>query len=392
MTPTARERLFYSACAGIFVFGIVLALLGTLFGLPEMRERLDLTLPRQGNVFLLLYLGLLIATLVVGPTIDRFGSRVTLVAGAGLVAASLVGFAMVHSFPGAAVSALALGLGGGALNTTTNVLVSDLFGDSRGPRLNILGIFFGFGALFIPLLAASLSAWFSIPQMLFFAATLAGACTAAYLVLAFPQAREAASFSMAEAIGVARHPGVLLFGFLLFFQSGNEAAIAGWTSTYTGARGWDPRTSTWLLAGYWAALICGRLLAARLLRRAEKSRVVLASGAGSVLGCVILLSATSLPVLAIGVAVIGLAFAPVFPTTLALVGDRYPRFAGTVFGLLFSIALVGGMTFPWGVGHVAEAFGVRAGMVLPLVGAAMITGLAAVIATRNRADVEPAAR
>ncbi len=33
------------------------------------------------------------------------------------------------------------------------------------------------------------------------------------------------------------------------------------------------------------------------------------------------------------------------------------------------------MTFPWAAGHLAESFGLRAGLALPLVGAATLTVL-----------------
>ena len=128
-----RGMLFGGAATGIFVFGIVMAVLGTLFGLPEMRARLKIDLAQQGNVFLLLYVGILLATLVAGPVIDEIGNKVILVGSSALVAAGMAGLAYAHSFGGAAIPAVLLGLGGGGLNTSTNVLVSDLYGENRGP-------------------------------------------------------------------------------------------------------------------------------------------------------------------------------------------------------------------------------------------------------------------
>ena len=48
--------------------------------------------------------------------------------------------------------------------------------------------------------------------------------------------------------------------------------------------------------------------------------------------------------------------------TLAIAGDRYSERAGTVFGLLISIALMGGMLLPWTVGQVSQRLSLRAGM------------------------------
>jgi hypothetical protein len=69
---------------------------------------------------------------------------------------------------------------------------------------------------------------------------------------------------------------------------------------------------------------------------------------------------------------------------LAIAGDRYHRFAGTVFGLLFSIGALGNMSFPWAVGHISQAAGVRWGMVVPLAGAIGVSVCAWVILKADR--------
>ena len=377
-----RGRLFVAACAGIFVVGVVLAILGTIFGLPEMRQRLQVDLARQGDVLFLLFLGILLSTIVVGPIIDAFGSKPALTVGAALVALSLALFARAGSFAAAGVAAVVLGLGGGALNTSCNALVVAIYTDSRAAMLSILGTFFGVGALVMPLAAASLTGSFSIPQLLVAAAVLAGGCALAFGAMRFPAGSGAARFSLLASIKAAGLPGVMLFAALLFCQSGNEASVGGWTSTYVGVMGGTPQTATWILTGYWAALMGGRLLTASLQKRVAPARLVIVSGLGSAAGAAVLVASRSIPAMALGAAILGLSFAAVYPATLALAADRYEQRAGTVFGLLFSIALVGGMLFPWAVGHLSQSFGVRAGMVLPLIGGCTITLLAAVVARR----------
>lgn len=381
-----RGLLFGGAATGIFVFGIVMAILGTLFGLPELRTRLTINLAQQGNVFLLLYLGIFLATLVAGPVIDAIGNKVILVVSSALVASAMVGFAYAHSLGEVALPAVLLGLGGGGLNTSTNVLVSDLFGEKRGPMLNVLGIFYGVGALCIPLLAAVIAGHFTIAQMLIFCAGLAGICALLFLAMKFPAASGAQSFSWREALQVVRYPGVLVLGFLLFCQSGNEASIAGWTSTYIGATGLGVRTATLILAVYWASLMLGRLIASQLLKVVGKAEWVLASGVGALAGAGILLATRAERMLLVGAVVLGLSYAGVFPTVLAIAGDQYRKMAGTVFGLLFAMALVGGMTFPWAVGQIAQAVGVRFGLLVPLAGAAGIFVVAILTLQRQKRE------
>src|SRR5215471_15679955 len=385
MSQTVRPRLlFVSACAGILVFGIVLAILGAVFGLPAMRSRLQVSLAQQGMMFLLLYLGIFAGSIVVGPLIDHLGNKANLLASSLIVALAMVLFAGAHSLATASIAAILLGVGGGGLNTCTNVLVSDLYTEQRGPMLNLLGIFFGVGAISIPLMAASIEGRFTIPQLFLFCAVLAVICAIGYAVISFPPAKMKQAFSWRELLAVAKYHGVLLLAFILFCQSGNEACIAGWTSTYAGVTGYSPRVATLVLAAYWAALMLSRILAAKLLRGIEKSHLILSVALLSLGGCALLLSARSLILLFTGSALIGLSYGPIFPTTLAIAGDRYPERAGTVFGLLFSIALMGGMLFPWTVGQVSQGLSVRAGMIIPSLGGVGITALSAIMVVRER--------
>ena len=371
-----RGVLFGGAGAGIFVFGIVMAILGTLFGLPEMRERLGISLAQQGTVILLLYVGIFGASLMAGPGIDAIGNKFILVVSSLLVAGAMLGFLRAHSFAATAAPAVLLGFGGGGLNISTNALVSDLYGEKRGPMLNVLGIFYGIGALCIPLLAAVIAGHFTISQLLVVCAAMAALSALGLLVMKFPAAVEAQSFSWKEALKVVKYPGVLLLGLLLFCESGNEASIAGWTSTYAGEAGLGARVAAVVLAVYWASLMLGRLMAAQLLGFVRKTQLVMASAVGAVVGAWILIATQSTMMLMVGAIVLGLSYAGVFPTALAIAGDAYQKMAGTVFGLLFAIALVGGMTFPWAMGQIADSMNVRAGMTVPLFGALGICGLA----------------
>ncbi|HLK31614.1 MAG TPA: MFS transporter [Terriglobales bacterium] len=390
-----RTWLFAGACAGMFIFGVVLALLGTLFGLPAMRARLGANLAQQGDLFLLLFAGVCFATVAVGPLIDRFGNKLVLLVSSVLVTLALLEFSVAHSLLSAAVASVVIGLGGGGLNTACNVLTSELYEGKRGPMLNLLGIFYGFGALFIPLLTASITSLLPMSRLLLFTAALPALGAIAYALLPFPAAREGHGMSWREIVVVVRYPGLLLFGTLLFMESGNEAVLAGWTSTYLGHAGAAAQLATWVLAGYWAGLMLGRFSATRLLRYLGDTQLVLLNAVASIVGCALLLGARSVAVLAVAVAFTGIAQSAIYPTTLAMIGDRYSRYAGTVFGVLFAIGLAGGAVFPWGVGQISQASSVRVGMVVPLAGACAVAICTLLIrrnSGRNRRVLAPATR
>ena len=207
-----RTKLFWAACGGMFVFGIVLAILGALFGLPEMRERLTIDLAQQGDILLALFFGVFVSTVLAGPMIDSFGNKLVLTISAVIAAISLAAFSMTSSFGPAMIMAAILGFGGGGLNTSANALIADIYPENRGAMLNVVGTFFGVGALLIP----AITGFFTITQLLLIAGALAAIAALAYALLSFPPPRERAGFSILASVRAAGAPGVVLFSLILF--------------------------------------------------------------------------------------------------------------------------------------------------------------------------------
>jgi fucose permease len=195
----------------------------------------------------------------------------------------------------------------------------------------------------------------------------------------FPPAREPAGVPFAELLRAATYPGVMVFALLLLVETGNESTLNGWITTYIGYMGWPARTATAILAGYWIAAVAGRALFSELSRSVEKKWLVVACGIGTMGGCALLMASQSIAWLTAAALVTSVAVSGVFPTTLAMVGDRYHRHAGTVFGLVFTVSVLGGMISPAILGRLSQAHGVRVGMIVPLAGAGLVAAIAASI-------------
>ncbi|MBV8205888.1 MAG: MFS transporter [Acidobacteria bacterium] len=384
MPSAHQKRLFAAACAGIFGFGLVIGFLGPLFPFPRFQEILAGDSSRQGSLSGILYAGVLAATPFVGPVIDRFGNKLVLVASSIVVAASLAGFAVLATYPQALAAAAALGLGGGGLNIAANALTADVFGDRRGPFLNYLGIFFGIGGLFVPTLVLA-ARHVSLAVVIVAAMALPVAFALAFALMEFPAAHHARGFELAEVLRVARYPGVLMFAALLFFESGAEATLGMWNPTFAHYLGAGSVNSSAAAEAYLAFVMLGRIAAGYLLRRISKTQLVVASAAAGTLACLFLAVAPSFPVLVLASALVGLATAAIYPTALAVAGDRYQRFAATVFSLIFTVALVGGWVFPKSAGILAGRYGVRSPMFLPAAGLALVL----MVALRLRASEAP---
>jgi fucose permease len=132
------------------------------------------------------------------------------------------------------------------------------------------------------------------------------------------------------------------------------------------------------LGAYWAALMVSRIMLSRVVLRLGAHRAVL--GGALVAGCGVLgVAAAQNTAMALGAIVVtGVALAGVFPSVLGIAGGAFREHSGTVFGILFTVALSGGMTMPWAAGHLAAASGLRSVFVLVAVNFAAIAILARV--------------
>ena len=366
------KRLMSSACAGMFVFGIVMAILGAI--LPGLFARVGFDKGAAGNLFLYMNFAMLLMSLFFGPIVDRFGFKVLLVVCSLLVAGAFLLLSLSSTYSLILVAAVILGFGGGGLNGGTNTLTSDIHEpEKRGSALNVLGIFFGFGALTIPFLIGVLVELLGLGKILLLATFLSLVPFVLFLLFKFPMGKQARGFPLKEAAKIGRNPLLWLCGFLLFFQSGNEFTIGGWISTYL-QESFKIRSATaaLVLAGYWAAIMAGRLVSSRIVRVLRNERLVLVSAGLSLAAAVLLRSAPSGALAAFAAVLIGLGFAAIYPTTLAVIGENFPAFSGTAFSVVIAIGLCGGMISPWLAGKIAQTSGLRQGLFLPVLNCAMI--------------------
>lgn len=349
-----------AAYAGMLVFGIVMALLGAV--LPALSARLEYSVSGIGALFLAMNSAMLVATLLLGVAMDRFGMKTPLVAGPWLVAVALVLTARAGSYAALLPAVICLGAGGGAVNGASNTLVADLHGDPRrrNAALNLLGVFFGVGAFLLPFTLGALLKTAGVDRLLYATAALCGFAGLFALSLRFPGPKQPPRLPLDQMPRFIRMPSVLLMGFLLFFQSGNEFLLGGYFATFlTRGLGETAETASYLLAAYWASIMLARIALSRLLLRVSGHAVIAGAAIVAAFGASWVAAADNAGVAGAGIILTGAALSGIFPTMLGLAGARFREHSGTVFGILIAIGLCGGMLMPWLAGHLAQAAGLR---------------------------------
>jgi len=348
----------------MLVYGIVLSLPGTVLGLPETAAELGLTLTSRGSLISALFVGLLLGSLLSGPIVDALGYRASLALSSGLVALAMPLLAVMRTPLLAGVTIVALGVAAAGMNTASNALSSDLFPGERAIRMNRLAILVGIGGVMMPVttvVASVAVSWRTV--------VVAGGVLAAVVALAcawVPPATAIASppHSLGQSLRwFARQPGFVWLAAALLLGGGNEAALAGWISTYLQAAGFSASASTWILASHWVGLIVARVTLSPRVERTKAVAVVRSAVTAAVCVAVFVLVGAHVW-LAVMPFLIGCAIALVVPTMLAHAGDRYPGNMSTLFGLLLTLLQVGGIALPAAIGVISDRAGLRPGVSL----------------------------
>ena len=372
------ERLYAVACAGMFVFGMMLGLPGTVLGQSDTVAQFGLTLADRGLLIATLFAGLLVGSFLSGALVDSLGQRLALVVSSLLVAVALPLLASASNAAVASSVLFALGAAAASINTASNAISSELFPDQRARRMNGIAIMVGLGGLTMPtatVLASELVTWRAV--------VVGGGVLSAVVAALAVSSREAVSrhdpgaasgrtSTSAALRQFARQPGFAWFLLLILLAGANEASMAGWTSTFVIASGFSASQATAVLSSHWLGLILSR---ASFSSRVDQAKAVAVerSAALSALAVLVLVVSGSPSLALIGPFVVGMCMALVMPTSLALAGERIRGNPGALFGVLLTVAQVGGIVLPASIGLVAEQTSVRLGLSLLVVSFGAIT-------------------
>lgn len=370
-----KRSVFLAAFIGIFLFGVSIITLGST--LPHLSATYHLDEIQKGTLASIFPFGILTGSLVFGPIVDRYSYKYLLSVSVLLEAIGFLLIAYAGSFYQLNIAFYLIGLGGGAINGATSSMVSDLsedFGENKGANLSLLGVFFGLGSLGMPVLLGGLESWFQYDQIIAGLGFFMFIPTLYMLFIPYPAPKQAQGLSTADLGILLKDSLLLLSGLILFFQSGWEAMLNNWTTTYLiGEKGLLEKTSLYYLTIFVIAFTTGRLLLGILLRRLSPYLMIYISSLTALLGG-ILLFITQIPFLIIfSLILIGLGLAAGFPIILGLIGNRYTKLSGTAFGIAFTIALLGNMIINYLIGVFTKGYGMHAYPVIMIVTGAMTT-------------------
>lgn len=356
-----RERIGRRIVFGFLLLtsfgaGVTLSILGPTA--PAIASRLRVPVADLGVLFTASFLAATLATVVCGALYHRVGARVLIPVALAALSLGLVGQGTLTTLPLIALGAVLAGAGIGIINVYVNATATRIYPEWRETALTLLGVCFGVGAFLTPLVAGLSLAELGGYRFVY----LAGAATLALPIL--PLVRGLAPASESEsAISVAHHEtwrvgvGTLLrdrnlrlLMALTGLYMGAQIGFGGWAVSIVAAMTHLPVARVTVAdSAFWLCQAAGGTCTALLLRRgASPRRLIILGSFGAAGGSLALVAVGhSVALAVVCCALVGLAFAPILPLTMALAasgdanGSDGPRLAA-----LFTTGQAGAAILP----------------------------------------------
>lgn len=339
------------------MFGIAVLILGSIA--PDLKVKLDLDEVSAGTLFSILPFGMLAGSLLFGPVVDKYGYRILLSVSCFLLFAGFEGMAFSRNTGLIKLFIFLTGLGGGAINGSTSALISDISDKDKAANLSLLGAFFAFGALGIPLVLGILRNTFSFETIISGVGVLALLAGISFLIISYPSPKQEHGLPLRGISTMVNDKVLLLIAFFLFFQSSFEGIINNWTTTWlTDHLSVHTGEALFALSSFVAGMTAMRLLIGSVLRSLSVRRIMILSFVLLFVGLLFLSIAESLSMAVPGLILLGAGLAAGFPVMLGIAGERFKELSGTAFSFVMSVALAGNMIINYLMGQIAARYGI----------------------------------
>lgn len=335
-----KTKVFIAACIGMSFFGISMIVLGSI--LPILAAKFTLSTAQATSLVAFLPIGMLIGSVIFGPIVDQQGYKGLLIISSLLILIGLEGVAFVENILLVQLSIFIIGFGGGILNGLTNALVSVVYDDSkRNSMLSFLGVFYGLGALGIPVLLSTLLKNYTLQQIFSGIGVVMMILILYCIIIKYPEATQKQGFPISAGFKLLKRKDLLLLSFILFFQSGIEGVVNNWTVFYLTDFGFlDHSKALLTITVMTASLTVARIVLVSLLKIFSQNRILITSVLIAIAG-VLLMIQPNYVISLIGMMLVGFGIASTFPIILGIIGTKFPTMSGTAFSVALVLALLG---------------------------------------------------
>jgi len=371
------------ALMAVFTLAICFIILGSIS--VELMNALKIDAGQFGTLVMSLFLTSCFVSLFIGPLVDKIGYKPVAILGFVVTALSMFILAFASTFMIAVTACILLGIGAMSLNTVGNTLIPIVLFEGKDPARasNFGNGFYGLGYILTPLLIVFILNTLNLgyTTALIIIGVLSLIFLGFTLITSFPKVQ--VGFKLAVALKLFLKPAVMIAALALFCYMSLEVSMGTWIKKlmeelFIGNGSADPISKAGLvLSLFGVAMMVGRFASASIKNLTAKGgKVIIFASLLALIAIFIMIVAKS-PLLGIvAVLLVGLAFAPIFPTIVGITFSKFdPSQYGSIFGIIFAFAMLGGTLIPKFIGDLSVGSTVQQS--LPI--AALMAGILLVV-------------
>ena len=354
-------RSFFSNAFLMYVLnGLSTVVLGAV--LPAMLQHYHASYIVGGQIMLFQFIGFLAGVGAASAAIHRIGHRATLLTASAAMGLGELLMGTLPPLPVVAVLCFLNGFGLGAMQTTIAASVMEWYEGRRAVVMSRLEVAFGLGALLMPLFASWLLAIRQWPYAFTVPGGLALLFGVMWLFVRLDGSGNGASGPGDAQSGRAemtRRTGVVVLALFLamtFLYVGIESSVNGFLPAifmpYLHA---SASTASLTITVFWSAMVLGRTLTGRIVRKVPYARFLLWSIS---LAIALLMGLTAWRNAAFFYAMIflvGLAMSSMFALIMVFANHTFAGRTRLITSLVTAFAGLGGAALPVAVGWLMDA-------------------------------------
>jgi fucose permease len=261
---------------------------------------------------------------------------------------------------------LILGCGGSVVIVGANAITSDVGDKRRAAALNFLNIFSGLGGLATPFIAGN---FLGANPGRIAGFGIVATVVVLIVVLLIPMAKPQSSTVVRPGEGgwIFKSSALYLLSAVTLLYTACEFGIWNWLPKFLIASGMPSAIALNILSlGFACGLLFGRVAATTLLWRFAPLTVTTACAILMIVTTYLVLRPMSQWLTGVAVFLTGMAMAPVFPTTIAIVGKLFKKQSATAIGFTVTCGFSGLMMSSPVIGWLSGSnpMGVRRGLLL----------------------------
>ncbi len=343
--------------------GLPDSLLGSSWPVMHLSLGADITL--AGIISFIVAFGTIVSSLLSVRLIKLMGTGKTTAVSVLMTAVALFMFNLAPSFIWLCIAAIPLGLGAGAVDSVLNNFVALHY---KAKHMNWLHCFWGIGAtagpIIMSLFIAQQNGWrsgyltISIIQGVLVASLFASLPLWKKFESNLPQEKKAEVKTL-SLVQAGKIKGALAVFITFFCYCSVECTAGLWGSTYLVTyRGLSPADSAMIVSLFFMGITVGRFLSGLLSLKLNNTKLVRLGLYLCIAGCVILILPLNTFFAAVGLVLLGLGCAPIYPAMLHETPVRFGKdISQALMGIQMACAYIGTTLMPPLFGVIGNTFG-----------------------------------